>query len=116
MHSVDSPTAFNVAGLYQLTGYHTSTLSDDNPTGTLNATQIDNQHLNLVVKGTSGKIKINYSYLNVVVISTGQVNLGQDTFTLLYKGHPIGVAGNDAISRYLTLTPSSTVRLDFLDI
>ncbi|QDK79583.1 hypothetical protein EXU85_13610 [Spirosoma sp. KCTC 42546] len=109
--SVEASTAYNVAGVYQLVGYTTPTIGDDNPTGTVSATQIDGQHVNLVVKGTSGKVKITYLYNNVYVVSASQAIAGQDTYSLLYKGHQIGVAGNDAISRYVELYPSTTITL-----
>ncbi|MVM37411.1 hypothetical protein GO730_06865 [Spirosoma sp. HMF3257] len=109
--SIEVSTAYNVAGIYQLTGYTTSTTGDDNPDGTMNATLIDEQHINLIVKGTSGKVKINYSYANVLVVRANQTTVGQDTYNLLYKGRQIGIAGNDAISRYVELYPSATITI-----
>ena len=109
--TVDASTAYNVAGSYQLISYTTPTIVDDDPTGTVSAALLDEQHVNLVVKGTSGKVKISYSYANVFVASADPANPGQDSYTLLYKGRKIGVAGNDAISRYIELYPSTSISL-----
>ena len=114
--AVDASTAYNVAGIYQLVGYTTPTISDDNPNGTVSAALIDEQHISLVVKGTSGKTKISYSYANVLVSTTGQTSPGRDSYRLLYKGRQIGVASNDAISRYINVSPSSGIQLTSIEL
>ena len=113
--AVDASTAYNVAGSYQLISYSTPTIADSNPTGTVSATQVDEQHVNLVVKGSSGKVKISYSYANVFVASTDPTNPYPDSYTLLYKGRTIGVAGHDAISSYIEINPSASIRLKGVD-
>ncbi|GAB3037985.1 hypothetical protein [Spirosoma pulveris] len=113
--SVDPCTACSVAGSYQLITYSSATSSDDNPTGTTIATQVDPQHVTIVVKGNSGKLKLNYTYSNVLVKVSDPTAIPQTSYTLLYKGHPIGEAGSDGISRYLDLTPSSLIRISALE-
>ena len=105
------PLAFNIAGSYQLLEYNTATASDTNPSGAISITQTDKQHVNVAVKGVSGKMKITYSYQGVVVTSGGQNNTGQYTYQLAYKGHQIGEAGNDGVVRYVNLSPSAKVIL-----
>ena len=109
--TVDASTAYNVAGAYQLSSYITSTVTDNDPTGTVSAAQVDEQHVSLVVKGSSGNVKISYSYVNVFVASTDPMNPYPDSYTLLYKGRKIGVAGHDAISSYIEITPSTSISL-----
>lgn len=107
----DTPTAFNVVGTYQLVGYVNGSNADDNPNGTLVLNQIDNQHVSITAKGTSGKTKIAYTYSNVSVVESAPINSGQNAYNLLYKGKQLGIASNDGISRYVDLFPSSTVTL-----
>ena len=114
--TVDLPTAFNVAGVYQLIWYSSATVSDDNPSGTMQATQIDNDHINLVVKGQSGKVKINYTYTNVLVSETNSGKSGQVNYSMTYKKQLIGSARVDGVSRYVILTPTSKLRLEGLDL
>ncbi|WP_288424973.1 hypothetical protein [uncultured Spirosoma sp.] len=97
-------TASSINGSYQFAEYSTATSLDMNPTGTATVTATDDTHVDILVKGMSGKTRVTYSYTNVVVDGPGP-----DSYTLLYKGHTIGEAGNDGLNRYLTLTPSSSI-------
>ena len=112
---LDAPTAFNVAGLYQLIWYSSKTISDDNPAGTLQATEVNEDHINLIVKGQSGKVKISYSYTNVLVAITNS-NSGQVDYNLSYNKRLIGSAHVDGVSRSIVFTPSSTLRIEGLEL
>ena len=111
----DGPTAFSVSGVYQLIWYTRASLSDDNPSGTIQVIQIDEEHINLIIQGRSGKTKMNYTYNNVDVTITNDSG-GQVTYNLTYKKHIIGTARVDGVSRYLILTPSANLRLEGLEI
>ena len=113
---VNTLTAFSVAGLYQLIWYSSATISDDDPAGTMQATEIDNDHINLAVIGQSGKIKINYAYTNVLVAETNSNQSGQITYSLTYKKQLLGSARVDGVSRYVILTPTSKLRLEGLEL
>ena len=102
--SVDSDNALSVAGSYQLTEYSVSGKLDDNPTGEVTVKRVDNQHVSIIVKGTSGKTKLAYSFPSVTVF-----NLEKDYYSLLVKGKSLGEAGTDGISHYVTLRPSATI-------
>lgn len=110
------PTAFNVAGVYQLIWYIRATTSDDNPSGTIQVTQVDEDHINLVIEGQSGKTKIKYTYNDVIVSDNGDDSNGQITYNLTYKKKVIGTARIDGVSRYLVLTPSNNLRLEGLEL
>lgn len=112
---VDARTASNVAGLYQLIWYSSKTVSDDNPAGTLQATEVNGDHINLMVKGQSGKVKISYTYTNVLV-TTVTSNSGQVDYNLSYNKRLIGSAHVDGVSRYVIFTPSSTLRIEGLEL
>ncbi len=101
---IDSDNGFAVAGSYQLIGYIAPGKSDENPTGEITVKQLDNQHVNIQIKGTAGNTKITYSYPTVVVVS-----LARDQYILQVKGRTIGEAGNDGISRYITVKPTSSI-------
>lgn len=91
-------------------------ISDYNPGGTVEAFEVDEDHINLWVKGQSGKAKINYNYSNVLVTSTGIGNSGEATYTLTYKKQIIGSAHVDGVSRSIVLTPSSSLRMEGLEL
>ena len=114
--SVDASISFNIAGVYEMIWYSNATVSDDNPGGTLQAVEVDNDHINLLVKGQSGKIKVNYTYNNVLVINTSTGNADQITYNLSYKNRIIGSARVDGVSRYIILNPSSALRIEGLDL
>ena len=97
-------TASAINGLYQFVEYATATSLDTNPTGTATVTATDDTHVAILVKGVSGKTRVTYSYTNVIVDGPGP-----DAYSLIYKGHTIGEAGNDGLNRYLTLTPNSSI-------
>jgi len=103
-------TASAINGQYQFAEYATATSLDTNPTGTATVTATDDTHVTILVKGTSGKTRITYSYTNVIVDGPGP-----DAYLLLYKGHTIGEAGNDGLNRYLTLTPATNVILKSIE-
>lgn len=109
--SVDASKAFNVVGVYQLVLYKTSTALDESPSGTIRATQVDHQHVNLVIKGVSGKVKLNYAYQNVFIMDSDTLHSEAATYVLVYKGRPIGLAGMDGISRYLLVNPAPGVSI-----
>ena len=102
--SVESDTGLAVAGSYQLTEYSASGKLDDNPTGEVTVKRVDNQHVSIIVKGTTGKTKLNYSFPSVTVI-----NSERDYYTLLVKGKSIGEAETDGISHYVTLRPTTAI-------
>ncbi|QMW05466.1 hypothetical protein [Spirosoma foliorum] len=108
--SISPTTVFDVVGSYELTEYQTTSLIDETPTGTVSITQVDNQHVNILVKGTSGKTKINYSYSNVTVVA-----YDKEAYSLQYKGKQIGLAGNDGISRYVSLYPTTTITIQAVE-
>ncbi len=101
---IESDNAFAVAGSYQFIEYQAPGKADDNPTGDVIVKQLDNQHVNIQVKGGAGSTKVAYSYPSVVVVS-----LARDQYILQVKGKTIGEAGNDGISRYVTIKPTSSI-------
>lgn len=110
------PNAFNVAGVYQLTWYTRANASDDNPNGTIQVIQIDEDHINLIIEGQSGKTKIKYTYNDVSVTDNGDDSNGQITYNLTYKKKIIGTAHIDGVSRYIVLTPNANLRLEGLEL
>ncbi|AKD53693.1 hypothetical protein [Spirosoma radiotolerans] len=114
--SISTRVALDVAGTYQLILFSSSTTTDDNPSGTVQATEFDGNHINLVVKGQSGKVNINYAYSNVVVTETTASHSGQIDYTLTFKKQLIGSAHFDGVSRSIVVTPSSKLRLEGLEL
>ncbi|MVM32542.1 hypothetical protein GO755_21055 [Spirosoma sp. HMF4905] len=108
--TVDPDTASAVEGLYQLTEYDSPTTSDTSPTGALSVTRLDAQHVKITVKGTSGKTKIAYTLASVLV-----ANIDRDSYDLSIKGKSVGKAGEDVVSRYVNLTPVSSVTLSSVE-
>lgn len=108
--SVSPTSIFDVVGSYEITEYQTTSLLDETPTGTVSVTQVDNQHVTILVKGTSGKTKINYSYSGVTVVA-----YDKEAYSLQYKGKQIGLAGNDGISRYVSLYPTNTITIQAVE-
>ncbi|QJD79328.1 hypothetical protein [Spirosoma rhododendri] len=108
--AIGPETAPYITGSYSFAEYTTATASDIQPIGTAVITATDDSHVSILVKGTSGKTRISYSYSNVSVNGPGP-----DMYTLLYKGKPIGEAGNDGLNRYLTLTPTSSIILKAIE-
>lgn len=72
---------------------------------------VDEQHVDLIVKGTSGKAKIAYSYRNVNIVETGRNYLGEETFSLVYKKNQIGIINSDEQGHYISITPKPYVTL-----
>lgn len=114
--SINKLTAFNVIGTYQLIWYSTATMSDVHPLGTIMALAVDENLINLVVKGQSGKININYAYSHVLVTNTGNGNSGQSTYNLTYKKHSIGSARVDGVSRTIRLNPTAALRIEGVEL
>ncbi len=108
--AIGPETAPLITGMYSFAEYTTATASDIQPLGTATVTATDDSHVSILVKGTSGKTKISYSYTNVSVNGPGP-----DAYTLLYKGKSIGEAGNDGLNRYLTLTPATSIILKAIE-
>ncbi|MCX6215650.1 hypothetical protein [Spirosoma sp.] len=100
-----------IAGAYKFTQYSTITKDDPAPVGLVTLTEVDEQHVDLTVKGASGKLKITYAYRNVSVIANGRNYLGEDTFSLVYKKNQIGIISSDEQGRYISLTPKPYVTL-----
>ena len=82
----------------------------------MQASEIDNDHINLVVKGQSGKIKINYAYTNVLVAKTNASQSDQTIYSLTYKKQLIGTVRLDGVSRYVILTPILKLRMEGLEL
>ncbi|WP_080057508.1 hypothetical protein [Spirosoma aerolatum] len=110
-HYVRPSIAQATAGSYQLDQYSTANLSDNNPTGTIQVTEISPDLINITVMGTSGKTKFTYTYSNVDVVLTGQNAFDQDMFSLIYKGKYLGQAGSDGISRFIEIYPTPRITL-----
>ncbi|SFF19090.1 hypothetical protein [Spirosoma endophyticum] len=100
-----------IAGSYKFTQYSTASKDDLAPMGLVTLTIVDEQHVDLIVKGSSGKSKIAYSYQNVNIIESGRNYLGDDTFSLVYKKNQIGIINSDEQGHYITLTPKAYVTL-----
>ncbi|MBD2755440.1 hypothetical protein [Spirosoma validum] len=103
--------ALSIAGTYKFTQYSTISKSDRAPLGLVTITMVDDQHVDLIAKGTSYKSKIAYSYRNVAVVKTDRNYLGEDTFSLRYKKNQIGIINSDEQGHYVSLTPKPYVTL-----
>ncbi len=107
---IDSDDAFAVAGSYQFTEYQAPGKADENPTGDVIIKQLDNQRVNIQVKGVAGNNKVTYLYPTVIVVS-----LARDQYILQVKGRTIGEAGNDGVSRYVTIKPTSSITIKAIE-
>ncbi|MCK8494913.1 MULTISPECIES: hypothetical protein [Spirosoma] len=94
-----------IAGSYKFTQYSTASKDDLAPVGLVTLTVVDEQHIDLIVKGSSGKSKIDYSYHNVDVVNDERNYLGEDTFSLIYKKSQIGIVTSNEQGHYISLTP-----------
>jgi hypothetical protein len=108
--SIGPETAPLITGSYLFAEYTTAITLDTQPTGTATVTATDDSHVSILVKGTSGKTKISYSYTNVSVNGPGP-----DAYSLVYRGKSIGEAGNDGLNRYLTLNPTASTMLKAIE-
>ena len=82
----------------------------------MQATQIDNDHITLIVKGQLGKVKLNYSYPNVLVAEATSSKPGQAIYSLTYKKQLIRSVRVDGVSRYVILMPTSKLRMEGLEL
>lgn len=103
--------ASRIAGSYKFTQYSTASQDDLAPVGLVILTVVDEQHVDITVKGTSGKSKITYSYRNVNIIEDGRNYLGEDIFSLVYKKNQIGIISSDEQGYYISLMPKPYVTL-----
>jgi|GEM_PF-2046422 len=100
-----------IAGSYKFTQYSTASKDDLAPVGLVTLTVVDEQHVDITVKGTSGKSKIAYAYRNVNIIENGRNYLGEDIFRLVYKKNQIGFINSDEQGYYISLMPKPYVTL-----
>ena len=104
--SVDPDLAGLVEGVYQLDEYSSPTTVDILPSGNLVATRVDNLHVRIQIIGLSGKTKIAYTWPSVLV-----TNSDRTTNTLSIKGKVLGQAVDNGASRFVTVMPSSKIKL-----
>ncbi len=100
-----------IAGTYTFTQYNTISKSDPAPVGLVTIVVVDDEHVNLIAKGTSNKSKIAFSYQHVSVIKTERNYLGEDTYSLSYKKKQIGIIDSDEQGHYVSLAPTPYVTL-----
>ncbi|GAB4015862.1 hypothetical protein GCM10028808_42480 [Spirosoma migulaei] len=104
--AVDVDLARLVEGVYQLNEYSSPTRLDVLPSGTLLVTRLDNEHVRIQAIGLTGKTKIAYTLPKVLVI-----NVNRTTNALSVKGKDVGQVVDDGASRFVTIMPSSKIKL-----
>ena len=103
--------ASRIAGSYKFTQYSTASQDDLAPVGLITLTVVDEQHVDLTVKGSSGRSKIAYSYRNVSLVETGRNYLDEETFSLVDRKNQIGIINSDEQGHYISLTPKPYITL-----
>lgn len=79
--------------------------------GSMTIIFVDDEHINLVARGSVGTTPVTYSYDNVVIAEGDDNYLGEKSYRLLYQDEPIGGITSDDRGRYLYLNPQINLTL-----